>query len=61
MSVDPAFEGAGQKAGLESWRIEALKPVRVSAAQTGQLYNGDSYIFLKTTQSSRCVLVSYVP
>jgi hypothetical protein len=27
--TDPAFVGAGQKAGLELWRIEALKPVKI--------------------------------
>lgn len=29
--MDPAFEGAGKKEGMEMWRIEALKPVKMSA------------------------------
>ena len=27
--AEPAFVGAGSKAGLELWRIEALKPVKI--------------------------------
>lgn len=50
MSVDPAFVNVGQKDGLEAWRIEKLKPVKVPADQLGKLYTGDSYIYLKTTQ-----------
>ena len=26
--AEPAFNGAGRRAGLELWRIEALKPVK---------------------------------
>lgn len=55
--VDPAFHGAGQQAGLDAWRIENLKPVPVPAADIGRLHNGDSYIFLKTSQEKRCVRV----
>ncbi|TYZ59913.1 hypothetical protein PybrP1_006896 [[Pythium] brassicae (nom. inval.)] len=53
-AVDPAFNGAGKQVGLEAWRIENLKPVPVPAADIGRLHNGDSYIFLKTSQEKRC-------
>ncbi|KAK3143782.1 hypothetical protein QOZ80_4AG0304880 [Eleusine coracana subsp. coracana] len=47
--LDPAFRGAGQKDGLEIWRIENFKPVPVPASSYGKFYMGDSYIILKTT------------
>ncbi|CAO2841806.1 unnamed protein product [Amaranthus hypochondriacus] len=47
--LDPAFQGAGQKAGLEIWRIENFRPVRVPSSSYGKFYTGDSYIILKTT------------
>ncbi|XP_062183708.1 villin-4-like isoform X2 [Phragmites australis] len=47
--LDPAFRGAGQKDGLEIWRIENFKPVPVPTSSYGKFYMGDSYIFLKTT------------
>ena len=45
--AEPAFDGAGKKAGLEMWRIEALKPVKQTKID-GKLYTGDSYILLST-------------
>uniref|UniRef100_A0A7N0ZUL5 HP domain-containing protein n=1 Tax=Kalanchoe fedtschenkoi TaxID=63787 RepID=A0A7N0ZUL5_KALFE len=47
--LDPAFQGAGQKAGLEIWRIENFKPVAVPQSSHGKFFTGDSYIILKTT------------
>ncbi|XP_021836754.1 villin-4 isoform X2 [Spinacia oleracea] len=47
--LDPAFQGAGQKAGLEIWRIENFRPVRIPNSSYGKFYSGDSYIVLKTT------------
>lgn len=47
--LDPAFQGAGQKAGLEIWRIENFRPVRIPNSSYGKFYTGDSYIVLKTT------------
>ncbi|XP_062226637.1 villin-4-like isoform X2 [Phragmites australis] len=47
--LDPAFRGAGQKDGLEIWRIENFKPVPVPTPSYGKFYIGDSYIILKTT------------
>ncbi|KAJ8750741.1 hypothetical protein K2173_015922 [Erythroxylum novogranatense] len=47
--LDPAFQGAGQKAGLEIWRIENFQPVIVPKSSYGKFFTGDSYIILKTT------------
>ncbi|KAG6587739.1 Villin-4, partial [Cucurbita argyrosperma subsp. sororia] len=47
--LDQAFQGAGQKAGLEVWRIENFRPVLVPKASHGKFFMGDSYIVLKTS------------
>ncbi|OVA00911.1 Villin headpiece [Macleaya cordata] len=47
--LDPAFQGAGQKAGMEIWRIENFLPVPVPMSSHGKFFTGDSYIILKTT------------
>ncbi|XP_010265407.1 PREDICTED: villin-4-like isoform X2 [Nelumbo nucifera] len=47
--LDPAFQGAGQKAGMEIWRIENFHPVPVPKSSYGKFFTGDSYIILKTT------------
>ncbi|KAK1399798.1 villin-4 [Heracleum sosnowskyi] len=47
--LDPAFQGAGQKEGLEIWRIENFHPVPVPTSSHGKFFTGDSYIILKTT------------
>ncbi|KAL3632681.1 Villin-4 [Castilleja foliolosa] len=47
--LDPAFQGAGQKAGIEIWRIENFHPVPVPNSSHGKFFTGDSYIILKTT------------
>ncbi|XP_065878731.1 villin-4-like [Euphorbia lathyris] len=47
--LDPAFQGAGKKAGLEIWRIEDFKPVPIPKSSYGKFFTGDSYIVLKTT------------
>ncbi|XP_060193840.1 villin-4 [Lycium barbarum] len=49
--LDPTFQGAGQKAGIEIWRIEKLSPVPVPKSSHGKFYTGDSYIILKTSTS----------
>ncbi|XP_024964610.1 villin-4-like isoform X2 [Cynara cardunculus var. scolymus] len=46
--LDPAFQGAGQKAGIEVWRIENFKPVVVPQSSYGKFFTGDSYVILKT-------------
>ena len=50
---DPAisakyFEGAGEAAGVQVWRVENLAPVVVERSEHGKFYSGDSYIVLKT-------------
>lgn len=47
--IDPAFQGVGQKAGIEIWRIENFSPVLVPKSSRGKFYMGDSYVILKTT------------
>ncbi|TQD70440.1 hypothetical protein C1H46_044029 [Malus baccata] len=49
--LDPAFQGAGQKAGLEIWRIENFRPAPVPKSSYGKFFMGDSYVILKTTAS----------
>ncbi|CAI0439617.1 unnamed protein product [Linum tenue] len=45
--VDPAFQGVGQRSGIEIWRIENFQPVAVPKSDHGKFYMGDCY----TTQS----------
>ncbi|KAG4920986.1 hypothetical protein JHK82_049923 [Glycine max] len=45
--LDLAFQGAGQKAGLEIWRIENFNPVPVPKSSYGKFFTGDSYVILK--------------
>ncbi|KAK9989703.1 hypothetical protein SO802_029942 [Lithocarpus litseifolius] len=47
--LDEVFQGAGQKAGLEIWRIENFRPVPVPKSSHGKFFTGDSYVILKTT------------
>ncbi|XP_058068041.1 villin-4 [Magnolia sinica] len=47
--LDPVFQGAGQKAGMEIWRIENFRPVPVPKSSYGKFFTGDSYVILKTT------------
>lgn len=49
--LDAAFQGAGQKAGIEIWRIENFRPVPVPKSSHGKFFTGDSYVILKTTAS----------
>ncbi|KAE8684878.1 Villin-3 [Hibiscus syriacus] len=50
-ALDPAFQGVGQKAGLEIWRIENFQPVPFPKSDYGKFYMGDSYIVLNTSHS----------
>ncbi|KAL8127073.1 hypothetical protein AgCh_014121 [Apium graveolens] len=47
--LDSAFQGAGQKAGIEIWFIESFRPIPVSKSLHGKFFTGDSYVILKTT------------
>ncbi|CAN6552107.1 unnamed protein product [Malus baccata var. baccata] len=49
--LDPAFQGAGQKDGLEIWRIENFHPAPIPKSSYGNFFTGDSYVILKTTAS----------
>ena len=49
--LDPALKGAGQKDGLEIWRIENFNPVPIPQCSYGKFFTGDSYVILKTTVS----------
>jgi len=42
------FEGAGQSEGLEVWRIEDMKPVKLPITQHGKFHEGDSYLVMNT-------------
>jgi hypothetical protein len=48
-SLEPAFQGAGQRVGTEIWRIENFQPVPLPKSGYGRFYSGDSYIILQTT------------
>lgn len=48
-TVEPAFQGAGQKLGTEIWRIEDFLPVPLTKSNFGKFYSGDSYIVLQTS------------
>lgn len=48
-NLDPAFQGVGQKAGTDIWRIENFRPVPIPKSYYGKFYCGDSYIVLQTT------------
>lgn len=55
-STDPAFEGAGQKPGIEIWRIEKLHPVLQPKADAGKFFSGDSYLVLVSKRKGRDAL-----
>ncbi|KAJ7972210.1 villin 2 [Quillaja saponaria] len=48
--LDPAFQGVGQRAGTEIWRIENFQPVPLPKSEHGKFYMGDCYIVLQTIQ-----------
>jgi len=47
-ATEDAWKGAGQKVGLEIWRIEKFHVKAWPKDQYGQFYSGDSYILLRT-------------
>ncbi|XP_057306221.1 gelsolin-like protein 1 isoform X2 [Hydractinia symbiolongicarpus] len=46
--TEPAWKGAGEKVGLQIWRIVKFKVTDWEKEQYGEFYNGDSYIILNT-------------
>jgi len=55
--VDPVFQAAGQKDGLEIWRIEKLQVVPVPKESHGKFFTGDSYVILKVISFAHVVNV----
>jgi len=47
---EKAWAGAGQKVGLEIWRIEKFKVIAWPKEEYGKFYSGDSYILLSTRE-----------
>jgi len=45
---EPAWQGAGQKVGLQIWRINKFKVEHWPKEDYGNFFNGDSYIILNT-------------
>jgi len=46
--TEPAWQGAGEKVGVQIWRIVKFKVEHWSRQQYGEFYDGDSYIILNT-------------
>lgn len=46
--TEVAWKGAGQKVGLQIWRVVQFKIVNWPKEQYGEFYSGDSYIILNT-------------
>jgi gelsolin len=47
--TEPAWKGAGQKQGIQIWRIEKFQVKAWSEKMYGQFYEGDSYIVLQVS------------
>jgi len=47
-ATEPAWQGAGQKVGLQIWRIVKFKVKDWPKESYGEFYDGDSYIILNT-------------
>ena len=51
MVFHPEFERAGQRAGLQVWRVESPDLVPVPESLYGGFYSGDAYLVLHTTKN----------
>lgn len=56
MVFHPEFERAGQRAGLQVWRIENMELVPVPESLYGGFYTGDAYLVLHSTENRRGAL-----
>ena len=56
MVFHPEFEQAGQRAGLQVWRVENMELVPVPKSLYGGFYSGDAYLVLHSTQNRRGTL-----
>eukprot|EP01088_Endostelium_zonatum_P015705 TRINITY_DN3976_c0_g1_i1.p1 TRINITY_DN3976_c0_g1~~TRINITY_DN3976_c0_g1_i1.p1 ORF type:complete len:958 (+),score=190.54 TRINITY_DN3976_c0_g1_i1:318-2876(+) len=54
-----AFSKAGEKPGLEVWKIEKMIPERVEKSKYGKFFAGDSYICLQTEFQGRTRNLQY--
>lgn len=50
-----AFSGAGQRSGLEVWRVERLELVPVPPSHHGDFFVGDAYVVLSTRRTATAV------
>ncbi|CAH9129223.1 unnamed protein product [Cuscuta epithymum] len=46
--MDPAFQGAGVRPGLDIWGVENLQLVRIPISLHGKFYSGSAYLLLHT-------------
>ncbi|XP_046844533.1 gelsolin-like protein 2 [Xenia sp. Carnegie-2017] len=46
--TEPAWKNAGERPGIQIWRIRKFKVVHEQKEEYGKFYNGDSYIVLNT-------------
>lgn len=53
MVFHPEFEHAGQRAGLQVWRVENMELVPVPKSLYGGFYTGDAYLVLNSTENRR--------
>ncbi|XP_034721752.1 adseverin-like, partial [Etheostoma cragini] len=60
MLFHPEFEGAGQRAGLQVWRVENMDLVPVPAPLHGGFYSGDAYLVLHSSENRRGVLLHHL-
>ena len=58
MSAADLFPGAGQSPGVECWRIEAMRPVKLPSNFSGKFHAGDSYIVLHTWEHKGILLLN---
>lgn len=56
---EPAWKGAGQKVGVQIWRIVKFKITHWEKEQYGEFFNGDSYIILNTYKDKDSDALNY--
>lgn len=53
MVFHPEFERAGQRVGLQVWRVENMDLVPVPESLYGGFYSGDAYLVLRSTENRK--------
>uniref|UniRef100_UPI00398F0436 macrophage-capping protein-like n=1 Tax=Pristiophorus japonicus TaxID=55135 RepID=UPI00398F0436 len=56
MGVDSCFANAGERLGLQVWRVEKMKLVAVPTATVGTFFTGDAYLVLHRGEEDRAHL-----